>query len=387
MKTLTYLLLLTCAFSACDDEAITTPAVPVTLPEPPVTPTPPETPQVEAYSAAFADPQLPVTTRIRGKNLSIPNYPNNQEKFLILPFNFSSVEADDDIEINEPENPIYEATLEKNGTVLATTYFSAYACLREWRPGEPSCELEAGERGDFDFQFAKLTQLPDTLIIRRVADNAILFRRTAATTPFPEFVLEQDTVDDTKINAQIRSLYDLNQDLSAMKLTIDSSMRNHLSGTTDTSVNIHNDIDTTESLRSISRQFFDPARGKGHSGDLQLLVYISDGIRTQVAQSRIHSVQNPLLANIRSPYTESGRLGNTFYFDAEDCSPDSGKCLSETGNHFSWHSDVDGLLSEQRSFETNALSPGQHIITLTVTNNKGSSAQDTVNIFSYKGAE
>jgi hypothetical protein len=95
----------------------------------------------------------------------------------------------------------------------------------------------------------------------------------------------------------------------------------------------------------------------------------------------------PPVVTITSPKNgESYKQGDPIKFD---CQVEEG--FGTTPYNYSWESNVDGLLSTQKSFETKLLSvhcpdtscdcsPLPHTITLTVTDAKGSEAEDSVQI-------
>ena len=74
----------------------------------------------------------------------------------------------------------------------------------------------------------------------------------------------------------------------------------------------------------------------------------------------------PIVTNLQATPNQT-TYGKTIYFFGEGSDPDSGDSI----NDYEWSSDVDGFLSDQKTFSSKKLSVGTHIITLRVRDNHG----------------
>ncbi|MEE4357604.1 MAG: hypothetical protein V2I97_14155 [Desulfococcaceae bacterium] len=99
---------------------------------------------------------------------------------------------------------------------------------------------------------------------------------------------------------------------------------------------------------------------------------------TGKASVTVYIGNEPPLANISNPADgDEYFIGNTVVFNGTGEDPDDGILL---GENLVWTSNIDGEIGTGSSLRTNALTEGEHIITLTVTDYTGVSASDAIHI-------
>ena len=108
-------------------------------------------------------------------------------------------------------------------------------------------------------------------------------------------------------------------------------------------------------------------------GDVQVKLYLSNGIYTKVFKSKTFStLPTPLEISIES------LIDGEVY--GQNNVPLKASATPRNGNLFKWESNVDGVISNLDDTYCQALTPGSHTITLHVENQNGQSASESVNI-------